>query len=674
MLNYNLKIAFKFLRKNKVFAAINLLGLSIALAVSFIIILYVVNELSYDSCHKNRKDVYRVVSYFVNFKVTQAGTPYILASTLKDEFPQVKNAVNERALRGFAIKHNEELISIRNPIATGSEVFDIFTLPLVSSIGTDGFLDDRYSICLSQSLANVIFENGDAIGKNVTAIINNEEQILRVTAIYKDIPENSTFIADCLVNGLWTIAPINTTFKTDNADVNWTFEFWRTWILLEENTNPNDIVSQLRDFEKKYIYDTPHVNYSLQNLSDVYLRSEHVGNTGLQGNKKDIRLFAIIALLIVLVAAINYIILSTAVYIGRTKEIGVRKTNGAKSSQLRYQLLMESTILTLMVLPIAYYLMMLGLPYTSDLFQKEIYIIKANVINYVLVYITLTATIGVASGLYTSTWLSRLNVLSVLKSPVLSGRGKRSFRSGLIVLQLVIFCFFVSSTLIVNSQYKFSLKKNPGFHNKNLLFISIGRGFSNYQTILEGIRSIPYVKSAAGTSQALPMRGYGMISLPHAQDPEINVAIIVIDVDFDFLETMGIELVKGRSFSQDFGSDLNTSAILNQTAVKKLGIEHPIGHQLNKYYNVVGVAKDFNFQSLHTEILPLMMVITDDYIEQIAITYKPETLGLLLPQLKELWEKYSTDEPFLFSLIEELTSIQYEKEKKLVTIATLAAI
>ncbi|NHB67943.1 ABC transporter permease [Perlabentimonas gracilis] len=674
MLTYNLKTALKFLRKNKAFAVINLVGLSIALAVSFIIILYVVNELSYDSCHKNRKDVYRVVSYFVDFDRTQASTPYILASTLKDEYPQVRGAVNVRPLRGFAIKHNNGLIPIGNPIGTSSEVFDIFTLPIVGSIGPSGFLDDNYSICLSQSLAAKLFENGDVVGKDVVAIINNEEQTLRVTAVFKDIPKNSTFTADCFVNGFWTIAPINSTFNTDNADVNWIFEFWQTWILLEENTNPNDIESQFRDFEKKYIYDTPHVNYSLQNLSDVYLGSENIGNSGLQGNKRDIRLFALIALLILVVAAINYIILSTAVSIGRTKEIGVRKTNGARTSHLRQQLLMESTMLTLLVLPIAYYLMMLGMPYASDLFQKELLIIKGNVIYYVLVYIALTIAIGIASGLYTSTWLSRLNVLSVLKNPLASGRSKHSFQSGLIVLQLVIFCFFVSSTLIVNSQYRFSIKKNPGFHNENLLFLNIRKGNTKYQPILQDIRSVPYVKSAAGTGQALPMRGLGMISLPNAQDNDKKVTVVVLDVDYHFLETMGIELVEGRYFSEDYGSDFTSSGILNQIAVAQLGIENPIGHQVSKPYNIIGVAKDFYFQSFHTEIMPLMIVMTDDYIEQIAIKYQPETLTLLLPRLQELWEKHTPDEPFRFSLVEELTSRLYEKERKLVTTATMAAL
>ncbi len=673
MLTYNLKIALKFLRKNKAFAAINLIGLSIALAVSFIIILYVVNELSYNSCHKNRNQTYRVLNYYINFKLTQASTPFIMASTLREEYPQIKNAINTSWIRGVSIKQNDEFISIRNPVGTSSEVFDVFTLPLISSTGTEGLLDDNYSICLSQSLAVKLFENGDAVGKELTALINNEEQILRVTAVYKDIPENSSFKADCMVNGHWTIAPINQAFEVDNADINWTLNFWTTWVLLYDGVDPNLIESQFRDFEKKYVSDKAQVNYSLQNLSDVYLRSDHINNPGLKGNMRDIRLFSTIAFLILLVAAINYIILSTAVSIGRTKEIAVRKTNGANSNILRRQLLVESVLLTLMVLPIAYYLMMLALPYASGLFQKKIHIIQGNIIYYALVYLALTVIIGLASGLYTSTWLSRLKVLEVLKSSAVSRRSKIPFRSILIVLQLVIFSFFVSSTLIVNSQYRFALKMNPGYNNENMLFVNIGEDFDSYKPLLEDIRNNSNVIMAAGTAQELPMRGFGMITIPHSEDKDVHIKMVMLDLDLDFLETMGIELMEGRFFSRDFPSDLTHACILNQTAVKQLGLSNPLGYQIIDDFSVIGVVNDFYFQSLHEDIHPLTIVLTNEYIEQIVVRFSPDALGTLLQQLNEIWEKYS-DTPFKYSLVEDLTAKLYVNEKKLFAIATVSAI
>ncbi|TVQ18453.1 MAG: ABC transporter permease [Bacteroidetes bacterium] len=675
MLKHNLITALKFLRKNKVFAVINLLGLSIALAVSFIIILYVVNEFSYNRYHENRNNVYRVLNHYVDFNQIQTGTPYILAQTLKDEFPQVKEAVNTRRLRGFSIKSNDEFVGVRNAVGTSSGVFDIFTLPLISSMGTEGLLDNKYSICLSQSLAMMLFEDGDAVGKELTAIINNEEQILRITAVFKDIPENSSLRADCIVNGFWNIAPINATFEEDNAERNWARNFWDTWILLDEKTSSHDIENQFRDFEAKY--HTPQslkVNYSLQNLSDVYLNSDQIGSHLPKGNKKDIMIFLTLAFLIVVVAAINYIILSTAVSVSRTKEIGIRKTNGAKPGELRMQLLVESLMLTLMVLPIAVYLMLLGLPYAAELFQKEIHIIKGNIVYYALAYLVLTLFIGLASGLYTSTWLSKQNVLKVLKSPVVYGKNKSFFRAFLIILQLVIFCFFVSGTLIINAQYRFAMNKKPGFNNENVLFLNIGEDFKYYKPLLEEIRSNPNVISAAGALETLPITGKGMIVVPHTEDENNMVTVIMTEQDFDFLQTMGISLSKGRYFSESYGTDLQSACIINEAAVKQLGISQPLGHEIIEGYKVVGVVKDFYFESIHSEVQPLMILIDDEFNEQIAINYYPENLGFLLSQLEKSWGIFAPDIPFRYSLVEDLTSQLYKKEKSLIATASVSAV
>lgn len=674
MLLYNLKTALKFLRKNTVFTVINLLGLSIALAVSFIIILYVVNEFSYNRHHENRNNVYRVLNHYLDFEVIQTGTPYILAETLKDEFPQVKEAINVRFLRGFSVRKDNEYINVRRAVGTSSGIFDIFTLPLIGSIGEEGLLDDKYSICLSEDLARKLFENGDAVGQELTAIINNEEQILRVTAVYKDIPENSSFQASCLVNGFWNIAPINEIFEEDHADRSWVRSFWYTWILLDRNASPCDFENQFRGLEAKYHPPTRNVNYSLQNLSDIYLKSNHIIDNFHNGNQRDIMMFLSIAFLIVLVAAINYIVLSTAISTGRLKEIGIRKTNGAKPGELRTQLLVESLMLTVMVLPLAVYLMSLGLPHAMNLFQKDIHIIKGNMAWYALVYISLTLVVGLASGLYTSAWLSRQNVIKVLKSPFTHGKNKSYLRASLIVLQLVIFCFFVSSTLIINAQYRFAINKDPGFYNENIVFLNMGEDFPNYMPLLKEVKSSPYVISASGTGQTLPISGRAMIVVPHTEDPDKMVTVVKTEQDFDFLQTMGINLIQGRYFSADYGTDRSQYAcIINETAVNQLGISEPIGHEIIEGFTIVGVVNDFLFQSIHHEIQPFMIILTDEYIEHIAVRYDPGDFGLVLTQLKESWEKFAPDQSFSYSLVEDLTRRLYRKEKSLITTATISA-
>jgi putative ABC transport system permease protein len=484
MLKNYLKSAIRFIRQNKVFAGINLIGLSIALAASFIMLLFVINELSYNRCHKNSRRVYRVLNYYVDFKNTMSGTPYVLATALKNEFPQVEKAVNARYMRGFSLKLKDaSVITVNDAIATGSDIFDIFTLPLAGGVSGKGLLDDENSIVLSHSLAEKVFPGQDPLGMEITGVVNNEDKFFIVKGVFEDLPENSTFRTQCLLNSRWTLDPINKSFGITNADVNWTMDFWNTWILLSKDCDVKSLENQFRAFEVKNIGEKPQYRYSLQNLADVYLGSANVSNAGITGNKSNVKLFSAIALLIVLVAAINYIILSTAVSTGRRLEIGIRKTFGAINRSIKNQLLIESVFLALIVLPFALILLKLALPYAGKLFQTRLNIISSNIAVYIAVYLALTVIIGFVSGLYTSSYLSGLKVIAILNSSIHSGKRKQYFRSALIVLQLIIFCSFVSGTLIIRSQYKYALNKDPGYYNRDILVIELGRDIQRTSTV-----------------------------------------------------------------------------------------------------------------------------------------------------------------------------------------------
>ncbi len=315
------KSALRFLKKNKIFAGINISGLSIALAASFIMMLYAINELSYDRCHSNSKNVFRVLNYYVNFNKTISGTPYILAPTLKEEFPQVEKAISVSELIDFKLKLKDEFIKVSDAVATDSEVFDIFTLPLIDGSSDLNLLDDPNSLVLSSELAEKIFTDKDRVGKEIVGIVNDEEHVFIVKGIFKNIPKNSTFRAQCLVNNKWPIESNNKNLGITNADKNWGLDFWTTWVLLSKDCNVASLEQQFLDLEIKYVRKVPDKHYVLQNLSDVYLGSNDVMYTQIKGNINNIRMFSVIALLIVLVAAINYVILSTAVSTGRAREI-----------------------------------------------------------------------------------------------------------------------------------------------------------------------------------------------------------------------------------------------------------------------------------------------------------------------------------------------------------------
>ena len=672
MITNYLKTALRFLKHNKVFAAINITGLSIALAASFIILLYVINELSYDTCHKNRINVYRVLNYYKEFKQVMAGTPYVLASSLKDEYPRVKKACTVRTV-GLVFKIREELITVRPAMAASPDIFDIFTIPIVEGVPGQSLLEEKNSVVLSRELAERFFPGENAVGKEIEGIVNNKENLFIVKGVFEDIPVNSILKAQCFVNSWWTLAPINETFKVSNADVNWTFDFWNTWILLADGTDPVEFEKQFRAFEKKYISEDPHVEYSLQNLSKVYLDSENVANSGLKGNAKNVKLFLLIAFLIVLVAAMNYIILATAVSSSRGREIGIRKTFGAYDNNIRRQLLSESVVLVLMVLPVALLLARSALPAAGKLFQTNLKILQSNIWIYIIVYLGVTILIGFSSGLYTSSFLSRLEVMNILKNPVQTGKERQFVRSALMVLQLVIFCTFISSTLIIRSQYNYALNKDPGHYTKDILLVELGRDFKGYSSYINSLKSNPNIIMAAGVMTGLPMQGSMSSMHNHFKNPETKIKVEGLAVDYNFIKAMGIPVLQGREFSEEFGSDMTASVILNETAVKELGITDPVGQKLGEN-TIIGVVRDFNLHSIHTDIPPLQINMTDRYIQQVAVHYRPGMMDAVLPFLEAEWKKAAPDRPFRFSTIESLIASLYSSEKNLSTIVSIFAL
>jgi putative ABC transport system permease protein len=578
-----------------------------------------------------------------------------------------------RRVGGLRLKFKEETITVNDAIATDSDIFDIFTLPLVGSSSDKNLLDDQNSIVISRSLAEKVFPGQNPVGKEIVGVINNAEQVLMIRGVFEDLPENSTFRTQCLLNSKWTLEPINKTFGITNSDVNWNQNFWITWVLLSKDCNVTALENQFRALEIKNISEKSPYQYSLQNLGDVYLGSGDVANAGITGNRNNVRLFSAIAFLIVLVAAINYIILSTAVSTGRRLEIGIRKTFGAINRSIKNQLLSESVLMALIVLPIALILMRIALPYAGKLFQTRLNIISSNIVVYISVYLALTIIIGVVSGLYTSSYLSGLKVMDIIKSSVHSGKRKQFFRSVLIVIQLVIFCSFVSGTLIIRSQYRYALNKDPGYYNKDILMIELGRDFKGYSAYINSIKSNPNVIMAGGVMEGLPMQGSMSSMYPHSQDKTLKVKVEGLAVDYNFVQTMGIKILEGREFSQDFGSDLKQSAILNEAAVKQLGITDPLGKQIGNL-TIIGVVKDFNLHSIHSDIPPLMISMTDRYIQQVAVHYKPEALNNILPMLEAEWKKAAPDRPFRFTTIEEMIKNIYSSERNLSTIVSIFAL
>ncbi len=663
--------ALRFLKRNKLFAGINILGLSIALAVSFIILLFIVNEYTYDNGNKKRKQIYRVILTYSSLKTTQPLVPYVLTSEMKSSFPQVEYAAPVRYVRPFKLKMNDEFISIRSVASTNSDFFNIFDIPLTGS--KENILDDPNSIVLSKKQAKIFFPDENPVGKEIVATVGEKEQLFVVKGVFDDFPVNSTIQADCFVSTKWSLDQVNQSQKIADADVDWKLFNWNTWVLLKEKTDTAAVYEQFRAIAEKNYEEYFHLTFSLQRLSDVYFHSAGMVNAGKIGNIKNIRIFSAIAFLIILMAAFNYIILSTAVSSGRSKEIAIRKTNGASIKSIKKQMLGESVFLLLIVLPVAVWLALLAKPYAEELFQTKLHIIHSNLVSYILIYLLLTLVIGLFSGLYTSTYLSRLNVIGILKNGTVSGKGKPFLRSALITIQLVIFCSFISGTLIVRSQYQYALNKDLGYQSNNILLVDMGRDFKEYKAFINSVNSIPEVKSAAGTMDDLPAFGSTIGGIPNFQDPSKVVKMEGLFVHYNFIETMGIKVLKGRSFSEEFGSDLKNSVLINEKAVKDLGIEDPIG-KLLEGRTIIGIVNDFNLHTIRTDIPPLSIWLYDRFIDKAAINYMPGKLDVLLPKIEKEWKAIAPDRPFQYETIEDVIKGIYASEKNLNVIVSISAL
>ena len=276
------------------------------------------------------------------------------------------------------------------------------------------------------------------------------DHLFTVKGVFANIPENSTFRAQCLLNSRWSVDYINKKFHITNAGTSWGQDQWITWVLLSKKCDVKSLTKQINTFTSKKTIGRPASVYSFQNLSDVYLGSAGIGSSGIKGNISSVRIFSALAFLIIVVAAINYIILSIAISTGRTKEIGIRKAFGASIDKIKNQFLSESLLLVSFGVPVALLLMWLALPVAGNLFHTQLHIMKSNIPIYIFSYLAMVVTIGVASGFYTSAYLSKLNILDIMNNVSHSGKRKYFSRSFLIVLQLVIFCSFMSGALIIN--------------------------------------------------------------------------------------------------------------------------------------------------------------------------------------------------------------------------------
>jgi putative ABC transport system permease protein len=662
MIQNYIKIAWRNLGKNKAHSFINITGLSVGLACSFLILLWVQNEWSIDAYHVNKNRLFKVYEReFTDHKIEgDYDTPAIMADELKKTMPDVQYAINmEEVNEQHTFKADNKIIKIDGTYA-GADIFNMFSYPLAKGQPKTA-LSSPYSIALSTKTANMFFGNaGSAMGKTIR--MDSKEDFV-VTAVYDDLPDNSSRKFDYLIN--W-----NVYLSAHPGAKRWDNSGPLTYVMLRADADPKQVEKKFTHFMGHYNPATPsfRIENGLQRVDDVYLHSNFVNGQITGGRIEYVNLFSIVAIFVLLIACVNFMNLTTAQSVNRAREIGVRKVIGAARPVLVKQFMSESMLLTAFAVLTALFLTTAVLPLFNQLTQKQL-TIPFNQPQFWAALSAITLITGLVSGLYPAFFLSSFNPVGVLKGKLNLGAGAVWFRKGLVVFQFAISATLIVATIVVSKQVDFIQKINLGYDRENLVYMPVeghlGPRFNVFKT--EAL-NMPGILSVTNISTSPTFINDGTTSVSwDGKDASSTVSFNIASVGYDFAPTMKLKMEQGRDFSKDYQSDKD-NYIINEPAAQKFGYTHPVGRSINMWGikgQIIGVVKDFHFASLHDQIQPLIFRMNSGNPEygEILIRTKPGETKEALASLKKVCKELNPDFPFTYSFSDEEYQRLYQLEQ-----------
>ena len=661
--------AYRFFNRNKTYSLINIFSLSVALAIAFIICMHLINEFGYNSHIANKEQIFRVYRYNDALKMNFSTTPVPLSNAIKESLSKIKYATGYRNVRNVKFLLQGNYIPIRSVISSNEDILRIFSFPL--KFGSYKGALAPNSIVLSSKQAELFFPGENPVGQTVEGIVHDKQYSFKVSAVLDEQPENSSFLFDCILDeSFLTVEANSLNSKTVDLNSDWKRDFVNSYILVNQDCEIEQLNKEFFLAKKKYSSIPLDDEYRVQPLNDRYLNRMQILNTGKTADIKTLNILIVVGILLLVVATSNYVILSTSLSQNRTKEIGIRKSNGASVGDIRRQLLWESMGLSLCVLPFSIILAFISLPYVDFFINSKINIISNNVAQYVISFVLLTLLIGFISGFYASVYLSRISISDNFSINKTTGSRKLTLESMLIILQIVIFSSLIASTLLIKDQYKYFMNYEVRFNDKNLLNVEIDKDY--YSVFKNKILQYPEIISLSGSLFEVPSNNATYININKMPNNE-KINCEVISADYDFVETLGLKIKVGRSFSKTFPSDQKYSTVVNEALVKQLGIENPIGYKLSNGKVIVGVVEDFHFHSLHKIVPPLLIFLNDKYTQTVLIRYAEGSLDKLISILEAEYKLLNPKTHFRYSLIEDNISAFYRDEKRMIYIVTIAS-
>jgi ABC-type antimicrobial peptide transport system permease subunit len=609
MIKNYLKTAWRNLWKNKAFSAINILGLALGLACSLLILLWVQNENDMDAFHANDKQLYRIYerAYFGKKVDGGYGTQAVLGDELKKVIPDVQYATGFAWNQDHTFQVGDKVLKLNGTYA-GADYFKMFSYPLLQG-SAQSALNSPVSIAISKKMAQSLFGSPElAIGK---AVKYENTKNFTVSAVFDDLHANSSVKFDFLIN--WD------TFLDENGWAkNWGNIGPLTYIMLTKNANPALVKNKLTHFldnynknQKKGVFT---VETDMQRYSEGYLHGNFTHGKIDGGRIGYVHLFSIIALFILLIACINFMNLTTAGSVKRAREIGVRKVVGAVRSVLIRQFIGESLLLTSLAVVAALLLVTVFLPLFNTITNKQIEL-PFNLASFWVKLVVITIITGLISGSYPALFLSSFKPVKVLKGSIKLGLGAAIFRKGLVVFQFVLSAVLIISTIIISKQMNFIQDQNLGYDRENLVYVPLDGDLAlKYDVFKTEALKMPGIKQITRISD-LPTNienGTGGVDWD-GKDPNSNTQFTETSVGYDFVRTMKLKVLQGRDYSRDFATD-STGYLINEAALKHIGYIDPVGKRLTfwgKKGTIIGVLKDFHFNSLQEAIKPLVIRLTE---------------------------------------------------------------
>ena len=670
--NY-LKIAVRNLWKYKGLSFINIFGLASGMACSLLIFLFVTDELSYDRFNTDADRIYRVVKDFVNddgSRLPDATTPPAVAPAIQKEIPGIEHVT--RVFPGwganFLFTYKDKHLYEQKLYRVDSSFFDVFSFPFVKGNAENAFKEVN-SIVITQSMSKKYFGNEDAMGK-----VLHEDRLgdLMVKGVVKDVPSNSHFHFDFL---------ISTRKFAGDIDGNWGFYNFYTYILLKPNVDIKAIDQKIEAIYKRNNDNGKNIFYT-QPLTDIHLDSNLKWELEPNSERLYVYMFSVVGLLIILIAAINYINLVTARSSLRAKEIGIRKVSGAYKSSLVKQFLLESVITCLLASAFALVLAQLLLPVVNNITQKQLTLFAAG--NYVTLYFLVGALfIGLLSGLVPAFYLSSFKPIIVLKGGKINERNVFTLRKALVVIQFTVSIALIAGAFIIYQQVKYIQNAKLGLNKDQVLILksysSLSRATANsFENSLKQINGVKDVATSDGV-----VGGQNWTNDMSVKGSENSQLINFLSVGYDYLNVLGIQIKKGREFSPDFPADTLTnvsnfqleedigSVILNEKAVKDLGVPSPvIGQRIlwntdgdtSYYLKLIGVTEDFHFASFRNEIKPFAFVMVPNRRDYLTIKLSTQNLSATMEQIENKWKVFAPDRPIQYSFLDETFAQLYKAE------------